>query len=210
MEHDRFHVVYLTGAPATGKSSLTEFIAARVAPLRVLTYSKLLAEYISAQSGRSLEENELRKRSARIITPEDVAAVDQLMIDTVTRERTHSHVIIDSHPVTKETYGFRVTPFSIPLLHQVRPTLITVLYAEPDVVIERIKQNSQGRPMITPFESHFHNDLQASVALIYSINLGIPAYLIDTNKPRDEVAEEIINRLRALNPDATIRIEHEG
>ena len=182
MPDEQFHVVYLTGAPATGKSSLTELIASTVTPVRVLTYSKLLDDYISKRQGIPLGENELRKRSAGLITPEDVEAVDGLMLDIINEERTRSHIIIDSHPVTKEAYGYRVTPFSLPMLQAIRPTLIMMLYAEPTVVIDRIKKNSQGRPMITPFEAHFHNDLQASVALIYSINLGMPTYLIDTNK----------------------------
>ncbi|GAA5531528.1 hypothetical protein [Herpetosiphon gulosus] len=71
MPDEQFHVVYLTGAPATGKSSLTELIASTVAPVRVLTYSKLLDDYISKRQGNPLGENELRKRSAGLITPED-------------------------------------------------------------------------------------------------------------------------------------------
>lgn len=106
--------------------------------------------------------------------------------------RASCHIVIDSHAVTKERYGFRVTPFSIELLQEVRPTLICMLYTEPSVVMDRIRSNNQGRPTVTAFEAAFHCELQASVALIYGINLGLPVYLLDSSKSADSLTAEVL------------------
>jgi adenylate kinase len=72
-----------------------------------------------------------------------------------------------------------------------------MLYTEPHVVINRIAANNQGRPQISQFEANFHTELQASVATTYGILLGVPVYLLDSNRPVGELANEIIKRLEA-------------
>jgi len=121
---DPFHVVYLTGAPATGKTTLLSLLLQSVQPLEGLSYSKLLADHVGQQQGGQMRTTQLRGLSAQIITPEDVAAVDTQLIEYVNRRRQETHLIIDSHPVTKEQYGFRITTFSIEKLLALRPTMI--------------------------------------------------------------------------------------
>ena len=135
---DSFHVIYLTGAPATGKSTLVSWLMQSVQPLEGLSYSKLLSDYI-AQQRSQLDLAQMRKLSALLITPEDIDAVDTQLIEYVRRRRQETHLIIDSHPVTKEAYGFRITAFSVEKLQALRPTMICMLYTEPGVVVERIQ-----------------------------------------------------------------------
>jgi len=153
-------------------------------------------------TGRPDENNAATGLSAQIITPEDVAAVDTQLIEYVNRRRQETHLIIDSHPVTKEQYGFRITTFSIEKLLALWPTMICMLYAEPGVVMERINGNAQGRPMVNSFEAAFHSELQGAVAVTYGIVLGAPVYLLDSSKPIKEVANAIIRRLEAKNSSA--------
>jgi adenylate kinase len=198
-EEDQFHVVYLTGPPATGKSTLVSLLMQSVQPLEEFTYSKMLAEYIAQRQIGPLEENQLRKQSAQLITPGDVNAVDQQLIELVSVKRHESHIIIDSHPVTKERYGYRVTAFSVEMLKAVRPTMICMLYTEPSVMIDRMAANNQGHPQISPFEANFHTELQAGVATTYGILLGVPVYLLNSNRPTTELADGIIRQLEAKN-----------
>ena len=196
---DSFHVIYLTGAPAAGKSTLVSLLMESVQPLEGLSYSKLLSDYI-AQQRSQVDLAQMRKQSASLITPEDIDTVDTQLIEYVCRRRQETHLIIDSHPVTKEAYGFRITAFSIEKLQALRPTMICMLYTEPSVVVERIQANAQGRSTINYFEAAFHSELQGSVAATYGIVLGIPVYLLDSSKPVAEVANTIITRLEAKNP----------
>jgi adenylate kinase len=192
---DAFEVVYLTGAPATGKSTLVERLKNVVEPIRGISYSKLLADYLTNRDQRATPEDHLRQHSAQVITPEDVNAVDDQLIAYVSKERQQSHIIIDSHPVTKERYGYRITAFSVEKLRAIQPSIIVMLYTEPDVVIRRIAANSQGRPQISPFEAQFHSEVQASVAATYGILLGVPVYLLDSSQSVDDLITVVTKQL---------------
>lgn len=186
---DEFDVIYLTGSPAAGKSSLSERLEQVISPIKVFNYGKELTEYLAAKSGGPLHQDELRRQSSQVITPEDVEALDSILLQQVSELRLKTNFVIDTHAVTKESYGFLVTPFSLQRFGELRPTKIVVLYTSPEVAISRIGANPGGRPMITEFESGFHSALQASVALSYGTSLGIPVYFLDGDKDTSELLD---------------------
>ena len=184
---DLFQVIYLTGAPAAGKSSVAERLIQAITPLEVFNYGQEFTKYLSEKIKREVQQDKVRGESARLITPEDVASMDRILMEKVRTLRTRTHFMIDTHAVTKEDYGFRVTPFSLQQFAELRPTMIVVLYTSPDVAINRISDDPGGRPMITAFESGLHTAMQASVALSYGTSLGLPVYFLDGDKPIDEI-----------------------
>ena len=169
---NKVDVTYLTGAPAAGKSSLAERLEQFLSPIEVFNYGQKLTEYLAGKSRNPLAQDELRKQSSKVITPEDVEALDSILLQCVAEQRLKTNFVIDTHAVTKESYGFRVTPFSLQRFGELRPTKIVVLYTSPAVALSRIGADPGGRPMITEFESGFHSGLQASVALSYGTSLG--------------------------------------
>jgi adenylate kinase len=191
-----FEVMYLTGAPAAGKSSVSRVLQELVAPLAVFEYGQRLTEYL-ARERAGLTQTSIREQSARVVTPQDVAAVDRQLTEFVDSERERSHVLIDSHPVTKERYGFRVTAYSLEGIRRLAPTMVCMLYTPPAVALERIGAAPDGRPMISEFEAQFHTELQASVAATYAVGLGVPMYLIDSSRSLAEVAGELARRFGA-------------
>ncbi len=192
---DAFEVIYLTGAPAAGKSTVGERLRDAITPLEVFNYGLELTKYLAVKAGGPLHHDELRTQSARLIMPEDVATLDAILLEKARTLRASTHFLIDTHAVTKEEYGFRVTPFSLAQVAELRPTRIVVLYTSPEVAIERIGRDSGGRPMITPFESALHTSLQASVALSYATSLGIPVYFLDSARPPDMIVDWFCRRV---------------
>lgn len=163
--------------------------------MKTFVYSRVLADYLREKSVRQYSQDHLREKSAQLITPDDIEIVDTRLLDFVTENAKKAHIVIDSHAVTKETYGFRVTPFSLEQLRKLSPTLIFVLYTAPSVILNRIKNNSQGRPTVSEFEAGFHSELQATVALIYGIQIGIPVYFLDSDRPSDDLVSEVVKRI---------------
>ena len=194
MRKSKFRVVYLTGAPASGKSSVTKALAGLVAPLEVFEYGERLTQYLADRGDRSLTQQRLRRHSAALARPDDIRVVDRLLLTFVAKKRSRSHVVIDTHAVTKEQYGFRVTPYSLRQFSSLSPDAICVLYTSPDVSVERIGRTPGGRPQITEWEAGFHSGLQASVAVTYGMSLGVPVYFVDSTPPIDQVAAEVARR----------------
>lgn len=188
-------VIYLTGAPASGKSSTTRLLAERMPDLLIWEYGARLTAHVMAGSADVSSQDDLRARSAGVVTPGDVDEVDGALIAFVAGHRAHHPVIIDSHPVTKEAYGYRITPFSLERFALLAPDEIWVLYAGPDETRRRIGADDGGRPMVTEEEARTHTALQASVAATYGMSLGRPVYLFDTAAQRDELVDRLVERL---------------
>ncbi|WP_205958314.1 ATP-binding protein [Qipengyuania sediminis] len=188
-------LIYLTGAPASGKSSMTAKLVERVPGLQVWEYGARLTEHVMARSAEVARQDDLRARSAGIVTPEDVAEVDRALLAFAEEHRGRHPVLIDSHAVTKEAYGFRITPFSLEQFGHLSPDEIWVLYASPEETRRRIKAEPGGRPMVSEEEARTHTALQASVAATYGMSLGRPVYLFDTAVPRDELVAHLARRL---------------
>ena len=133
-----YKVIYLTGPPAVGKTTLVKRLQKSCADLDIFVYSEFLTQHLGRTKKTNISQRKLRKNSAHIVMPEDIEKVDQFLIDETNRLRATRHIIIDSHPVTKEDYGFRITAFSIPFLLALKPTVIRMLYADAEEIINRI------------------------------------------------------------------------
>lgn len=188
-------VVYLTGAPASGKSSTTRLLSELVPNLLIWEYGAKLTEHIKRRVEGVITQNDLRAQSAGVISPGDVEEVDHALIAFVAENRASQNILIDSHPVTKEAYGYRITPFSLERFGQLAPDEIWVLFASPSETQRRIAADNGGRPMVSEEEARTHTALQASVAATYGMSLGRPVYFFDTAGSRDEVVGRLAERL---------------
>ncbi len=188
---NKFHVLYLTGAPATGKTTLANNIKENIDAVEVFSYGEMLTKRINMKNDQDLVQNDLRSKSSAIITTQDVLSLDDELIEIVSEKRKNSHVVIDSHPVTKESYGYRITAFKLDVLRKINPSIIVTLFADPKVIVNRIRTASEGRPLVTEFEAHMHNNLQSSVAVNYSILLESKSYFLDSNQSQELLVNEI-------------------
>ena len=195
-----FEVLYLTGAPASGKSSSMRVLRELFPHVAVFEYGERLTAYVQTNH-ELVQQRDLREHSAAMIRPEDVEAVDEELFCFVEEMRVERPIVVDSHAVTKESFGFRITPFSIEQFARLNPTRIAVLYSPPPVTLERIAANPEGRPSPTEWEAGFHTGLQGALAAAYSIVARTPAYFIDSAKPQELVVDELA---RLLNLSRTI------
>lgn len=188
-------VVYLTGAPASGKSTTIQQLKGEIPRLQVWGYSEQLAEHLKRRLPELRGPDELRERSSTIVRSEDIEAVDRALVGFVAEHRATQNIIVDSHAVTKENYGFRITAFSLELFSQLAPDEIWVFYASPSTIVERINADPGGRPSITEEDARFHTSLQASVAATYGMSIGGAVHLFNTDVDRGELVDRLKGRL---------------
>lgn len=188
-------VIYLTGAPAAGKSSTTRMLRQRVPELLIWEYGARLTDHVRAGDAGVADQDDLRSRSAGLVTPEHIAEVDAALLAFVRENRGHSNVLIDSHPVTKEAYGYRITPFSLEQFAVLAPDEIWVFYADPEETRDRIRRESGGRPLVSEEEARMHTMLQASVAATYGMSVRCPVYMFKTAGEREPLVDRLVGRL---------------
>ena len=173
-------VILLTGAPATGKSTLRKRLVAMLPDLIGFDYGALLLEK-KADEGNALSYEMLRNQSSAVISPSDVYAMDEKVIEEVTRLRVTSNLILDSHAVTRETYGFRAKTYSLAQLTRLRLDAVLVLRCDPDLVVERISRDGQGRRAVSIELAREHQLLQESVGITYATACGCAFFVLDTS-----------------------------
>ncbi|TDK37561.1 AAA family ATPase [Rhizobium deserti] len=189
-----YKTIYLTGAPAAGKTTAVNLLSQKSPSTLVWSYSERLQQHL-ANRATNVSQQIMRSQSSLMITPDDILAVDRQLLSFVEEHRGASDLIIDSHPVTKESYGYRVTAFSLDQIMALKPDEIWMLFASPSQTVERIGTDAQGRPAPSLDEALLHTSIQASVATAYGILTGRPVYFFDSNVDAGAQAERMAKRL---------------
>ena len=89
--------------------------------------------------------SELREQSSSVISQTDVSDTDEWVIAEIARLRTTCDVIIDSHALTREEYGFRAIPYSARQLEAIKFDAVLALRCDPEVLIARVAADRGGR-----------------------------------------------------------------
>jgi len=190
-----FKVVYLTGAPASGKSSVCSAVKAKVPKTVIFRYGKVLTDYVKQRMTDVTQEG-LRSSSSMIVHPSDVKEVDRQMVEFVSRERSKNHVIIDTHALTRELYGFRMTPVSEKDIKAISPNFMVTLMASPQTTRERTRKKAEGRPQLSDWQFQLQTSLQNTIPVTYSIICGAPAYFIENES--EENFDQAVNEISRL------------
>jgi predicted methyltransferase len=99
---------------------------------------------------------------------------------------------VDSHPVIRESYGFRVTAFTVEQIQALNPNAIVCTYSPTEELERRIHADPQGRVLSSPYELDMHVKRQATVAVQYGMILGKPTYLLDTSPALHKVVQQFL------------------
>ena len=190
-ESKMFEVVLVTGTAAVGKSTLSRKIA-NTPGFKAFEYGDELFQQ-AIQKHPEITHSETRSHSEIYISDEDIRNTDESLQLFIQKYRNEYHVVIDSHAVSKESYGFRSEPFALGELQRANFSRIVCLYCEPSIIVERTKNYPEGRPSLTIQEAEFYQSIQNSVAITYSTILGIPLHFINTNVSQEDVVKMFLN-----------------
>jgi adenylate kinase len=180
-------VVMLTGAPGSGKTTLTDRLKTKARRLHVLRYGEIILDRLRLVHPNLSYEN-LRSESSSIVPSDLLKDVDSFVAEKAKELRETGHVIIESHAVTKEPYGFRVTPYHESTLRQLAFDAFVFLNCSAGNLMRRNQPKLSGRLEATMEEHSTHNDVQRNVALLYSLITGRPLYILDAGQNQVRVA----------------------
>lgn len=176
-------VVYLTGAPATGKTSVAEYLLATYGGRR-FSYGEAL---IQEPTLGKFSHEDLRTHSSRIVTEGMIQALDRELPGIIDTWRSDGPVIIDSHAVTSEMYGLRAIPYSPTSLAALGISHVVCLTCDPELLLARIQARPDGRRQESPWKLDQMNSAQVSLAVAYAHTLGVPVHLVDARETLERV-----------------------
>ena len=93
--------------------------------------------------------------------------------------------------MTYETYGLRVIPFTPQQLVELGLTAVVCLTASPELIVSRIAAEPAGRPSQPLARVSQALTAQTAVAVNYSVQLGVPLHVVDTDRPQQEVIDVV-------------------
>lgn len=188
-------LLYLTGMPASGKTTITDTISELDSSIQIIRYSDEIKKFYFHKAGIEYTTSQLREASSQLITPNDIGDVDQHVLEKI-QSSTASRIVLESHALTFEPYGYRATPFSLSVLNLINPSIIVCLYSEATVIRNRTIQIQQGRQFRSVEDISVGQYLQMSLALQYAVQTNTAAYFIDTNQMKtEEAAKWIMQKL---------------
>lgn len=187
-------VVYLTGVPASGKSTVATQLERELPQTLVFRFGTELTKLI--QERTIIDQEGLRTRSAHLVLPEDVSEIDERAVTFAHLYRQTHNVIIDTHALTNEAFGFRMTPLSSGRIADLSPDFLVTLIVEPEEIQRRISADPKGRPQLSIYQLWQQSELQNFIPATYSIICGVPAYFLWNNN--EEQLSAAINELHKL------------
>ena len=189
-----FDRVLVTGAPASGKSTLLGELESQVSPIKVVEFGRLIAVKLRERD-HILSHSELRSQSAKVVTANDVASLDHMLASEINAWSRESHVVIASHAVTHESYGVRVTAFSQEALSNLKLSAVVVLQAPAETLLSRVAAKDEGRLWRTANQAERLQSLQSALALIYGVVCGCPVYVFDSDRVLQDLATDVLEAL---------------
>lgn len=196
-------VILLTGAPGTGKSTLRRSLESCIPGLQHFDYGELLLRR-KEQQGLSLRYDEMREQSSSVISSQDVSDTDEWVVAEIGRLKATCDVIIDSHALTHEEYGFRAIPYSARQLVTMQFDAVITLRCDPEVLIARVAANPGGRRELSVELAREIQTLQEALSLHYAVACGCTAFVIDTsNRTAAEVRSVATSLLRKIGANVS-------
>ena len=179
-------VIYLTGVPASGNTTLCERLTQSAEDIIHFRFGRELTAFLEEE--HSVTQEELRSGTDHVSTPHIVRQVDERAIAVAEEHRDTKNIVIDTHALTSEAFGFRLTPMSIEQISRLAPDIVVCVTASPAVVGKRILAASLGRPNLNEDQLRQQANLQQSLVVAYSVICGVPAYFIENNDEDQLVA----------------------
>jgi adenylate kinase len=174
-------VILLTGIPSSGKTTATDYVRTNFENIKVVRYGELLFR-MKEKTHPGIKYEQMRSQSGSILSKEDLAGADDLILKTVIDHKGKFDIIIESHGVTKEDYGFRITPYkNVKKLVNLGVTNVVYISSDSDIIVKRMLGSAKGRKKMNQGQIQQNFRLQETLALVYAVLTGSTFTVIENN-----------------------------
>lgn len=188
--------VIITGISGVGKSTITRNVETRIKPITRIGFGELIFE-IKNQMGATANYEQLRASPNEAIPINYVNLAEELLLSRVSQLRQTTNIILDSHAVVNDHFGFRIVP-EISNFDKAHLDAIIVIHAPFEVVKIRLAKEPKGRPTISKQIFENYKTLQDSVAIHFGITAKCPVYVLETDNNLDKSVNNLKEIFRSI------------
>ncbi len=171
----------ITGTPGSGKSTIISKLSGN---FKIINIGTEMMKYIT---NKSILRDEIRSK----LEYNEIALAREKVFDEI--NKTKGPVIIDTHTSIKSGKKF-IPGFSSTDLLSLKNTK-AIIYIDAfavDILLRRIGDRTRSREDETAEEIEEHRTVNISLATYYSVQLGVPLYIIKNKQDRlDECRRDV-------------------
>jgi adenylate kinase len=191
-------LIYLTGVPGSGKTTASTILESNFSDIHVIRYGDVIRDKLNEQ-GASLQHANLRELSSEVITINTLDSVDNTIYSLIQQFINSKNVILESHGVTREDYGFRVTPFkSQHDLLRLNIHAVVYISSPSGIILQRVEQERMGRKEVAEEQLNVNLRVQESMALNCATICGCPLYIVENYSSIEQFKSQLIPLLSTI------------
>ncbi|MGI8426323.1 MAG: ATP-binding protein [Actinomycetota bacterium] len=181
----------MTGVPGVGKTTVCSMLAAQY-PGRYchVSFGKLILEALESGE-RALSYSGLRREVSKFVTPAVIERATRLLEERARSAEPTIWTVVDSHAVSQDWYGYRVTADGPRYFAVIRYKAIVNLFANAGAVLNRTVLDRAGRHALSEKELELHSGLQAAVSICYGSLSECPVFFVDAGGDIKAVVERV-------------------
>lgn len=185
-------ICLVTGVPGVGKTTVCSMLAAKYPDrYRHVSFGKLILEALQESGERAVNHSDLRRDVSRLVTPTVIERATRLLEERARSGDARAWAIVDSHAVSQDWYGYRVTADGPRYFAVIRYSAIVNLFADAATVLKRTASDRAGRRALSEKELEIHFGLQAAVSICYGSLSECPVFFVDGGGELDAVVERV-------------------